>query len=144
MRNFLKLTALVLALCMVLAVPVAAAENGTCGENVRWSYANGTLTISGTGPMADYDTYEYQPWYHLAEQITAVVLGEGVTTVGNMSLCYLPNVQTLQLPTTLEQIGVDPALLPTIFRATKDIRDKYVLSRLAWDLGILEELSALL
>ena len=26
------------------------------------------------------------------------------------------------------------------FRATKDIRDKYVLSRLAWDLGVLEEL----
>ena len=30
------------------------------------------------------------------------------------------------------------------FRATKDIRDKYVLSRLAWDLGVLDELCALL
>ena len=27
-----------------------------------------------------------------------------------------------------------------IFRATKDIRDKYVLSRLLWDLGILDEM----
>ncbi len=43
-------------------------------------------------------------------------------------------------PKTLEEIGVDGKLLPEIFRATKDIRDKYVLSRLAWDLGILEEL----
>jgi len=37
-------------------------------------------------------------------------------------------------------LGVDPVTLPETFRATKDIRDKYVLSRLAWDLGVLDEL----
>ena len=47
-------------------------------------------------------------------------------------------MQTIEAPKTLGQIGVEEALLPTIFRATKDIRDKYVLSRLAWDLGIEE------
>ena len=46
----------------------------------------------------------------------------------------------IDAPKTLDEIGVDGRLLPQIFRATKDIRDKYVLSRLAWDLGILEEL----
>ena len=40
----------------------------------------------------------------------------------------------------LAAIGVDSACAKMTFRATKDIRDKYVLSRLAWDLGILEEL----
>ena len=49
----------------------------------------------------------------------------------------------------LDTIGIDgdPQLLGVSreqqklsFKATKDIRDKYVLSRLAWDLGILEEL----
>ena len=43
-------------------------------------------------------------------------------------------------PTTLDEIGVDGKLLPMIFCATKDIRDKYVLSRLMWDLGVLEEM----
>ena len=43
-------------------------------------------------------------------------------------------------PKALDDIGVD-APLSMIFRATKDIRDKYVLSRLLWDLGILEEFS---
>ena len=43
-------------------------------------------------------------------------------------------------PKSLSQIGTDDALLPMIFRATKDIRDKYVLSRLCWDLGVLEEI----
>ena len=47
---------------------------------------------------------------------------------------------TIQAPKTLAEIGIDESLLPTVFCATKDIRDKYVLSRLAWDLGILEEL----
>ena len=47
---------------------------------------------------------------------------------------------TIEAPKTLAEIGIDESLLPTVFRATKDIRDKYVLSRLAWDLGILEEL----
>ena len=40
-------------------------------------------------------------------------------------------------PKTLEEIGVDEAILPLTFEATKDIRDKYVLSRLCWDLGII-------
>jgi len=49
-------------------------------------------------------------------------------------------LNTIGIPKILSEIGTDDAMLPTIFRATKDIRDKYVLSRLAWDLGILDEL----
>jgi glycerol-1-phosphate dehydrogenase [NAD(P)+] len=45
------------------------------------------------------------------------------------------------IPTDLSAIGVDTQCARTTFQATKDIRDKYVLSRLAWDLGILDELA---
>lgn len=45
------------------------------------------------------------------------------------------------IPTDLRAIGVDAECARTTFKATKDIRDKYVLSRLSWDLGILEELA---
>ena len=38
-------------------------------------------------------------------------------------------------------LDIDRDLQRISFKATKDIRDKYVLSRLAWDLGILEELA---
>ena len=48
------------------------------------------------------------------------------------------------ISTNLETIGVDSETAKLTFRATKDIRDKYVLSRLAWDLGILEQLCDLL
>ena len=45
----------------------------------------------------------------------------------------------LQLPKTVSEIGTEEALLPTVLGATRDIRDKYVLSRLLWDLGISPE-----
>ena len=44
------------------------------------------------------------------------------------------------LPRSIEQIGMDPSILPMTLKATKDIRDKYVLPRLLWDLGILDEI----
>ena len=53
-------------------------------------------------------------------------------------LCKL--MDTVGISRDLATIGVDQEMAKQTFRATKDIRDKYVLSRLAWDLGILEEL----
>ena len=46
----------------------------------------------------------------------------------------------LGAPTTASELGIDEALMPLVFRATKDVRNKYVLSHLAWDIGALEEL----
>lgn len=48
----------------------------------------------------------------------------------------------LEAPKALSGLGVDDGLLPVVFCCTRDIRDKYVLSRLAWDLGVTEELLA--
>lgn len=49
-------------------------------------------------------------------------------------------MKKLEMPLTVEEIGLDSSIIPMSFKATKDIRDKYVLSRLAWDLGIMEEI----
>jgi len=53
-------------------------------------------------------------------------------------------LDTIGISRELETLGVDRECARLTFKATKDIRDKYVLSRLAWDLGILEDLCALL
>lgn len=50
-------------------------------------------------------------------------------------------MDTIGISQDLRTIGVDQACARMTFRATKDIRDKYVLSRLAWDLGVLDELA---
>lgn len=45
----------------------------------------------------------------------------------------------LNAPKALSDIGIEDSLLPTVLGATRDIRDKYVLSRMLWDLGISPE-----
>ena len=50
-------------------------------------------------------------------------------------------MEVIGIRSDLSAIGVDAECAKLTFKATKDIRDKYVLSRLAWDLGILEELA---
>ena len=57
-------------------------------------------------------------------------------------LCKL--VDAVGISRNLGDIGVSREDARITFRATKDIRDKYVLSRLAWDLGILDELCEIL
>ncbi len=50
-------------------------------------------------------------------------------------------LKTIGISLDLTTLGVDTDCARTTFQATKDIRDKYVLSRLAWDLGIIDELT---
>ncbi|MBE7036372.1 MAG: sn-glycerol-1-phosphate dehydrogenase [Ruminococcaceae bacterium] len=50
-------------------------------------------------------------------------------------------LDTIGISSDLNTIGVNRENAKMTFRTTKDIRDKYVLSRLAWDLGVLDELA---
>ena len=49
-------------------------------------------------------------------------------------------LKAIGAPCSVEGIGLSADILRPTFEATKDIRDKYVLSRLCWDLGILNEI----
>ncbi len=53
-------------------------------------------------------------------------------------------LDTIGISRDLNSIGVERPCARLTFQATKDIRDKYVLSRLAWDLGILDQLTEIL
>ncbi|GAB6013228.1 hypothetical protein [Viscerimonas tarda] len=46
--------------------------------NLSWSLNDGTLTISGTGVMTDYEL-EYAPWYSYRADITTIDIQDGVT-----------------------------------------------------------------
>jgi len=49
-------------------------------------------------------------------------------------------MDSIHAPKTASDIGIDEELVPMSFVTAKDIRDKYVLPRLAWDLGVIDEL----
>ena len=50
-------------------------------------------------------------------------------------------LDSIDAPKTVSEIGIDSSILPMTFKSAKDIRDKYVLPRLMWDLGILDEMA---
>ena len=86
------------------------AASGSCGADVTWNLAGGVLTISGTGPMTDYRAQmnfenggTHAPWY--GEYVTTVVIGEGVTTIGNVAFTELTQLTSVTIPNSVTEIG---------------------------------------
>ncbi len=55
-----------------------------CGSNCDWViYNDGTMVVSGTGPMHEYvHDYNQRPWINYLQNIQSVEIQEGITTVG--------------------------------------------------------------
>ena len=109
-----KLLTLFLAICMICTLlPFSAladnATSGKCGDNVTWSFENGTLTISGKGDMYDYseddDGNIDSPWANYTDDITSVVVKSGVTYVGQFSFAYCENLKKADIADTVTLMG---------------------------------------
>lgn len=91
-----RLLSMILALSMMLTIlPVnaitALAANDSCGANLTYKLTSNTddpntytLTIDGEGAMYDYsNSYTTVPWDAQKSGITSVVIGNGVTSIGD-------------------------------------------------------------
>ena len=110
-----------LALCLMLTLlpfgALAADVSGEYGDGLRWTLtADGTLTITGAGAMPDYTQEELfmdehidqkapVPWQAYDADLRAVVIGEGITRVGDYTFMNCRNVANVTLPSTLRSIG---------------------------------------
>ena len=94
-------------LLTVSLLPTAAfaALSGSCGTNVTWTLDNGTLTVSGTGAMTDYGAADDAPWENYRAEITAVVIGNGVTSVGNRTFWFCENLASVSLADSVTVLG---------------------------------------
>ena len=79
--------------------------DGVCGENLTWAYADGTLTISGTGDMYDYDLTAPAEWVDLTTRIDTLSLPDGLTTIGNYAFDSCANLAYLTIPASMVSIG---------------------------------------
>ena len=88
-------------------VPLASGTCGAEGDNLTWTLdCNGTLTVSGTGAMADFDPWS-APWedYRSSTQLTSVIIEEGVTTIGSDAFYNCRDLANIVLPPNLTEIG---------------------------------------
>jgi len=89
-------------------VDVSAAEGDSVTATLSGTAPNYTLTISGSGAMKDYfyETYKDQvPWYGNANDITKIVIDDGVTSVGSYAFSDLKNVTEVTCGSALDKIG---------------------------------------
>ena len=107
-----RLVSLLLAFSMMLtflpvgAVTVFAADSEwSCGATdsdtvtARFESASGTLTFSGKGAMANYQTMHFvAPWKEISNQIKKIVIENGVTSIGSNAFYQCSDMQaTLDL-----------------------------------------------
>ncbi len=90
---------------IVYEIKVTDAQTGTCGTNVTWTLDGDTLTISGTGAMADYTTTSNAPWYSQKDSITTVVISDGVTSIGDYAFAQCSSLTSITIPSSVTSIG---------------------------------------
>ena len=91
----------------------ATVASGKCGDSAKWTLdAAGTLTISGTGRMYDYEWPADRggttpPWLanKYRDSIRALRVEQGITYIGRCAFDSCGNLSDVTLPTSLRIIG---------------------------------------
>ena len=91
----------------------ATVASGKCGDSAKWTLdAAGTLTISGSGRMYDYEWPADRggttpPWLanKYRDSIRALRVEQGITYIGRCAFDSCSNLSDVTLPTSLRIIG---------------------------------------
>ena len=97
---------LTLVLLPALLHSSKAETSGQCGDNLYWSFdeSTGTLTITGSGKMSDYEWHE-TPWEEQREQIQKLALPNGITHIGNSAFEECTGLASITIPNSVTSIG---------------------------------------
>ena len=121
----------------------STAMSGDCGatanDHVTWKLTQNnddatnptyTLTIDGSGAMADYDNWtkegveDARPWKDFLKDITEIKVGEGITRIGDRAFHFVyqigseqrpaPREITITFPETLKEFGEEACVRANI------------------------------
>ena len=87
------------------ATVVGSGDCGKNGDNVTWKLtSDDTLTISGTGDMADFE-WDGTPWCSVSSQVKSVVIKDGVTSIGDCAFGGCISLTSVSIPDGVISIG---------------------------------------
>lgn len=104
-------------------------RSGTLND-LSWELlADGTLSITGTGSMPTFVDAP-RPWDPFSSDITKLIVGEGVTNIGDYAFKEFPALATVDLPTTITDIGESAfhnctSLTEVVLRSTESLIMSY-------------------
>ena len=92
---------------LITALGAAAQNSGNTGP-LRWEYNAGTntLSITGTGAMPNYAFTDDQPWKAFQSGIKTVIIGDNVTTIGELAFAACKALQNVTLGSRVQTIEV--------------------------------------
>jgi len=73
-------------------------------KGFNWMLENGVLTITGIGPMPNFTVESPAPWM-TAGEITAVVISNGITSIGDFAFYECEDITSVTIPSTVITIG---------------------------------------
>ncbi len=86
-----------------------AASSGETGS-LQWKLhkKTGVLAINGNGEMPDYSWAPFMgsPWRASNDKIKKIIIGEGVTTIGNFAFSNCTNLTGVTIPASMSEIGM--------------------------------------
>ena len=93
----------------VAGVPEHYFVMGTCGDDAYWAVSRDRqLTIVGEGNTYSFSRYgdleDLSPWTYWTDGFQTVVIGEGITSIGDAMFFNMDNVSSVTLPDTLTTI----------------------------------------
>lgn len=82
-----------------------ASDSGSCGTSVNYYYYDDhTLTITGSGVMADYASKDDQPWKEYRSSITSIKI-YNATNIGKNAFSGCTGLTSIEIPTSVTSIG---------------------------------------
>lgn len=85
-------------------------DNNKVYDKIQWKFnpKNGTLTVTGTGAIPYMDGQK-KPWVKKQinnDQVKTLVIGEGITEVGNCAFCIMTSLQKVYLPKSVTCLNI--------------------------------------